>query len=140
MVRYGISETSKQPTAAHKSDKPESLDTLIPRGIFVVFRISTFTDSELLMADVQMEAAVKINTVATIARHADVRKASVCLTTPLRSPTVSSRADRDEQVSAHHQCKECANGSNEDKIVGRMGMACHRFAFERGSPVNDKNR
>jgi len=85
LIKYGTREANKQPTAAHKRDKPEPLETLIPRGIFVVFRISEFTDSELLMADVQMEAPVRTKTVATIARHADVRKANVCLKTPMTS-------------------------------------------------------
>ena len=41
--------------------------------------MSPFTVSDVLMADVQSEAPVKVNTVASIARHADARKARVCL-------------------------------------------------------------
>jgi hypothetical protein len=44
-----------------------------------VLRISPFTDSDVLMAVVQSEAAVRMNTDASIARHADVKKAIVCL-------------------------------------------------------------
>jgi len=85
LIRYGIRETNKQPTAAHNIDKPEPLDTSIPKGILVVLRISPFTDSDVLMADVQSEAPVKTNTFARIARHADVRNASVRLKTPITS-------------------------------------------------------
>lgn len=60
------------------------LETSIPKGIFVVLRISPFTDSDVLMAEVQSEAPVKMNTVARIARHADAKKATVRLKTPLR--------------------------------------------------------
>lgn len=84
LIRYGTREANKQPTAAHRRDKPEPLETLIPKGILVVFRIRLFTDSDVLTAAVQSEAAVKMNTVARIARHADAKKASVCLKTPLR--------------------------------------------------------
>ena len=84
LIRYGIREANKRPTAAHRRDKPEPLETLIPKGIFVVFKIRPFTDSDVLIADVQSEAAIKRNTVARIARHADARNASVCLKTPLR--------------------------------------------------------
>jgi hypothetical protein len=79
LIRYGTREANKQPTAAHRRDKPEPLETSIPKGILVVLRISPFTDSDVLMAAVQSEAAVKVNTVARTARQADARKASVCL-------------------------------------------------------------
>jgi hypothetical protein len=79
LIRYGIREAIKRPTAAHRRDKPEPLETSMPRGIFVVLRISPFTDSDVLMAVVQSAAAVRVNKVARIARHADARKASVCL-------------------------------------------------------------
>jgi len=82
-MRYGTREANKQPTAAHRRDKPESPETLIPKGILVVFKIRLFTDSDVWMAEVQSEAAVKMNTVARIARHADARNASVCLKTPI---------------------------------------------------------
>ncbi len=78
-MRYGTREAIKRPAAAHRRDKPEPLETSIPRGIFVVLRIRPFTDSDVLMADVQREAAVTMNTVARIARHADAKKANVCL-------------------------------------------------------------
>ena len=84
LIRYGTREANKQPTAPHRRDKPWPLETLIPKGIFVVFRIRPFTDSEVWMAEVQSEAAVTRKTVASIAKHADARKASVCLKTPLR--------------------------------------------------------
>jgi hypothetical protein len=83
LIRYGIREANKRPTAAHRRDNPEPLETLIPKGILVVFRIRPFTDSDVLMADVQSETAVKRNTVARIIRHADAKNASVCLKTPL---------------------------------------------------------
>jgi hypothetical protein len=79
MIRYGTREANKRPTAAHRRDKPVPLETSIPKGIFVVLRISPFTDSDVLMAVVQSEAAVRMNTVARIARHADAKKARVCL-------------------------------------------------------------
>ena len=83
LIQYGIREANKQPTAAHKRDKPDPLETSIPKGILVVFRISPFTDSELLMAEVQREAPVKTKAVAMIERQADTRKAKVRLKTPL---------------------------------------------------------
>lgn len=79
LIRYGTREAIKRPAAAHRRDKPEPVETSIPNGIFVVLRISPFTDSDVLMADVQSEAAVRVNTVARIDRHADARKDSVCL-------------------------------------------------------------
>jgi len=79
MIRYGTREAIKRPTAAQRRDKPEPLETSIPRGIFVVLRISPFTDSEVLMAVVQSAAPVRVNIVARMARHADAKKASVCL-------------------------------------------------------------
>lgn len=85
LIRYGIREANKHPTAPHKRDRPEPLETWIPNGILVVFKISPFTDSDVWMAEVQSAAAVKMNTVARIARHADARNASVCLTTPITS-------------------------------------------------------
>jgi hypothetical protein len=85
LIRYGIRATNKQPTAPHRRDKPGPLETSIPKGIFVVLRISPFTDSDVLMAEVQSEAPVTTNTVARIARHADARKASVRLKTPITS-------------------------------------------------------
>lgn len=84
LIKYGIREANKQPTAAHKRDKPEPLETSIPKGILVVFKINPFTDSELLMAVVQSEAPVKTKTVAMRARQADTRKAKVRLKTPLK--------------------------------------------------------
>lgn len=84
LIRYGTSEANKRPTAAHRRDNPEPLETSIPKGIFVVFRTRLFTDSDVLMAEVQSEAAVKRNTVASIARHADAKNAIVRLKTPLR--------------------------------------------------------
>jgi hypothetical protein len=83
LIKYGIREAHKHPTAAHKRDKPGPVETSIPKGILVVFSINPFTDSELLMADVQSEAPVKTRVVAMIARQADVRKAIVRLKTPL---------------------------------------------------------
>jgi hypothetical protein len=83
LIRYGIREANKRPTAAHRRDKPVPLETSIPKGIFVVLRIRLFTDSDVLMAEVHSEAAVKRNTVARIARHADTKNASVRLKTPL---------------------------------------------------------
>jgi hypothetical protein len=79
LIRYGAREAIKRPTAAHMRDKPEPLETSIPKGIFVVLRISPFTDSDVLIAVVQSEAPVRVNTVARIARHPDVKKAIVCL-------------------------------------------------------------
>jgi hypothetical protein len=83
LIKYGIREANKHPTAAHKSDKPEPLETSIPKGILVVFRINPLTDSELWMAEVQSEAAVNMKEVAMIERQADARKAKVRLKTPL---------------------------------------------------------
>ena len=57
--------------------------TSIPKGISVVFRINPFTDSELLIAEVQSEAPVRTKAVAMIAKMADARKAKVRLKTPL---------------------------------------------------------
>ena len=51
--------------------------------------MSPFTDSDVLMADVQSEAAVMMKTVASIARHADAKKATVRLQTPLREELLS---------------------------------------------------
>jgi len=79
LIRYGTIETIKRPTAAHRRDKPGPLETAIPNGIFVVLRISPFTDSDVWMADVQSEAAIRVNKVATIVRHVDIKKATVCL-------------------------------------------------------------
>jgi hypothetical protein len=84
LIKYGIREANKQPTAAHKRDKPGPVETSIPKGILVVFRINPFTDSELLMAEVQSAAPVKTKVDAMIARQADVRKAKVRLKTPLQ--------------------------------------------------------
>jgi len=83
LIRYGTREANKHPTAAHRRDKPEPLETPIPKGIFVVLRISPFTDSDVLMEDVQSEAPVRMNTVARIDKHAEARKVSVCLKTPI---------------------------------------------------------
>jgi hypothetical protein len=66
------------------------VETSIPKGILVVLRMSPFTDSDVLMADVQSEAAVTMKTVARIARHADARKASVRLQTPLREELLAT--------------------------------------------------
>jgi len=85
LIEYGTRDTNKRPTAAHRRDKPEPLETSIPNGIFVVFRIRLFTDSDVLMAEVHSEAAVKRNTVASIARHADAKNATVRLKTPITS-------------------------------------------------------
>jgi hypothetical protein len=85
LIKYGIREANKQPTAAHNRDKPGPLETSIPKGILVVFRINPFTDSELLMAEVQSAAPVKTKVDAMIARQADVRKAKVRLKTPITS-------------------------------------------------------
>jgi hypothetical protein len=90
LIRYGTRETNKQPRAAHRMDKPVPLETSIPKGIFVVLRISPFTDSDVLMAEVQSEAPVKMNTVARIARHADAKKATVRLKTPLREESLAT--------------------------------------------------
>jgi len=85
LIKYGIREANKQPTAAHKRDMPEPLETSIPKGILVVFRINPLTDFELLMAEVQSEAPVKTKAVAMIERQADARKAKVRLKTPITS-------------------------------------------------------
>jgi hypothetical protein len=84
LIRYGTRETNKRPTAAHRRVKPAPLETSIPKGISVVFRIRLFTDSDVVMAEVHSETAVKRNTVASIARHADTKNAIVRLKTPLR--------------------------------------------------------
>jgi hypothetical protein len=76
LIRYGRREAAKRPPAAHRRDKPEPPETSIPRGRFVVLRMIPFTDFDVLMADVQSEAAVRMNTVARIARHVDAKKAS----------------------------------------------------------------
>lgn len=52
--------------------------------------MSPFTDSDVLMADVQSEAAVMMKTVASIARHADAKKATVRLQTPLREELLAT--------------------------------------------------
>jgi hypothetical protein len=78
-MSLGIREAIKRPTAAHRRDKPEPVETSIPRGIFVVLRIRPFTDSDVLMAAVQSEAAVRMNIVARMARQPDIKKAIVCL-------------------------------------------------------------
>ena len=76
LIRCGIIEAIIRPAAAHSRDKPEPLETTIPRGVFVVSRISLFTDCDVWMADVQRAAAATMNVVATIARHEATKKAS----------------------------------------------------------------
>ena len=81
-----------------------------------MLRISPFTDSDVFMAVVQSEAAVRMNTVARIARHADAKKASVCLKTPLREELSAMGQDGNRYKIAAH----ITNAKNAQIVPMRM--------------------
>jgi len=80
-----------------------------------VLRISPFTDSDVLMAVAQSEAPVRVNTVARIARHPDVKKAIVCLKTPLRGVIRNGQDGNRYKIAAH-----ITNAKNAHIVPMRM--------------------
>jgi hypothetical protein len=88
LIMYGTVDSKRHTKADQIRYRPEPKERSIPRGIEVLINTKSLIDSAFFRATVHIAAPTSRRKLPSTARDDETKKATVCLTRPLRENVV----------------------------------------------------